>query len=226
MLTKIFDIAYGGAGVGKTEDNRIVFVPYTIKDELVDVSVVKDKKKYLEAKLNSVVEPSAYRINPLCKYYMSCGGCQYMHIDYEQEVISKENQLRNSFKRIGGINQELDINVIPSLKHSFYRNSLTLHRTGKNNAGFYSKNNKDIINIEECAIADEKINEVISNKGIGNAFKLNSKIDKITVKTDGKNRYTPEYAVCVIPADHQGGIGPQSVIPVNNEISVVDALDI
>jgi C1A family cysteine protease len=49
---------------------------------------------------------------------------------------------------------------------------------------------------------------------------------ELIVKTDGKNRYTPEYAVCVIPADHQGGIGPQSVIPVNNEISVVDALDI
>ncbi len=180
---KITDLAFGGNGVGKLPDGRVVFVPYTIPGEEVNISNIIDKSNYSIAQLDSIITSSSYRIKPKCPYYMNCGGCQYMHIEYKKEVEFKEKQLRDILERIGKL-KNINIEKILCDKDLYYRNSITLQKSSKGELGFYSTDNKEIIPIKECIIADKKINEFLQ-KNREDIF--NAKGKKVTIKTDGKN---------------------------------------
>ena len=180
MNIEIFDLAFGGQGVGRLDNGRIVFVPFTIPGETVQISELKTKSNYSVAKLCKVIKPSPHRIEPICEYYTNCGGCQYMHIDYKYEVSYKKKQLLDVLKRIGKIDQEknfFELDVVASPKDLYYRNSITLQKL-QNRLGFFSCDNKEIVDIKQCAIAQQNINDFIQEL-------LGLPLEKIPIKTDG-----------------------------------------
>ena len=69
-----------GSGIVKIE-NQVVFVPDLLKDEVCKIKIVKVKKNYAFGIILDLIRPSNYRIKPLCPY-KTCGGCQYMNVDY------------------------------------------------------------------------------------------------------------------------------------------------
>src|ERR1022692_2498644 len=82
---KIDDIGFGGEGVGRVED-FVVFVPFVISGEEVEVEITEVRKSFGRAKLLRVLSPSAERVAPPCPYFGACGGCQYQHIAYEAQL--------------------------------------------------------------------------------------------------------------------------------------------
>ncbi len=82
---KIENLVQGGRGVGRTE-GKAVFVPYTLPGEMIRCQVTRDKKKYSEAELVEVLEPSPQRQVPVCPVFTECGGCQWQHLSYPQQL--------------------------------------------------------------------------------------------------------------------------------------------
>ena len=99
-MIKIENINSEGNGVGRL-DNIVVFVPYTVIGETVDVSIVKDKKTYKIGKVENIVESSPNRIAPPCPYYEKCGSCNLLHMTYEEQLKAKYEIVESAISRIG-----------------------------------------------------------------------------------------------------------------------------
>src|ERR1035437_4939851 len=89
----IEDVAFGGAGVGHV-GGLVVFVPFAVTEDEVEVEIRSVRKKYAMGRLRRVLKPSRYRTEPVCPYFGRCGGCQFQHIAYEQQLAIKERQVK------------------------------------------------------------------------------------------------------------------------------------
>ena len=151
----ITTVAFGGDGIGRV-DNFVVFVPFVLEGERVEVEIVEVKKRYATADLIRVIKPSPLRVEPQCPYYMKCAGCQYQHVDYAHQLELKHNQIRDIFQRIGKIADPPIDPVIASPQSYGYRNKIVVHGPGK--PGFWTVRGRSIIAIDHCPIARDEIN--------------------------------------------------------------------
>lgn len=191
LTIKIDSLAFGGRGVGRT-GGLVCFVDDALPGEEVLVEVVKTKKRFLEAKLIEVRSSSLHRKKPLCPYYGECGGCQYQTINYQEELKYKSIQVRDSLKRVGGIQLDKEIKeIVPSPKPYYYRNSLDLRVMIKDKKAcfaFIHRNNKDLVFVERCVIAEEKLNSELRHiQGILESMRLEEKEYTLRIKEDSKN---------------------------------------
>ena len=148
-----------GDGVGRF-GNRVVFVPYTMPGDRVRVAVTTDKRTFLQAEISEILSPSDDRIEPRCQYYKTCGGCTWQHIPYQQQLKTKADHVADTLKRIGGIENARYEPIVPSATDYYYRNRIQgVVRQGK----FFQhkKNSQQLVAIDACLIADEKINNAI-----------------------------------------------------------------
>lgn len=152
-------VAFGGDGIGRV-DNFVIFVPFVIEGERVEVEVVDVKRRYATADLVRVITPSPHRVRPRCPYYANCAGCQYQHVDYAHQLEMKRAQIRDVFQRIGKIADPPIEPVVASPRPYHYRNKIVVHGPGK--PGFWTLRGRSIIEINECPIAREEINEKLS----------------------------------------------------------------
>jgi tRNA/tmRNA/rRNA uracil-C5-methylase (TrmA/RlmC/RlmD family) len=161
----IQDLAFGGEGVGRLDD-FVVFVPFVIVGETVEVEITEVKKNFARAKLLRVVTPSPERVAPECKYFTQCGGCQYQHIDYPAQLRFKHKQIADLFERFGKISRGVVAPVIACPSPYGYRNRIMIRSQWNGPAkkleiGFIRADNNFVVDIEECKIAEPVLNEQI-----------------------------------------------------------------
>ena len=194
LTLTIQDIAFGGEGVGRasvsrdesreskakpspdgsaaldprplTLDSFVVFVPFVLVGEVVEVEIAEVKKNFARAKLLRVVQPSPERVEPACRYFGQCGGCQYQHVDYAAQLRLKHKQIADLFQRIGGFEQARVAPVIPCPRPYNYRNRIMIRSQWnkpeqKLNIGFVRWDCGLVEDIEECKIAEPVLNEEI-----------------------------------------------------------------
>jgi len=121
----IEDLAFGGEGVGRV-DSLVVFVPFVMIGETVEVEITELKKNFARAKLVRVVTASPERVEPRCRYFGACGGCQYQHISYEAQLRVKQKQIADLFERVGKIPRTVVAPVIPCPNPYGYRNRIMI----------------------------------------------------------------------------------------------------
>ena len=121
----IHDIAFGGEGVGRIED-FVIFVPFVLVGEVVSVEITEVKKRFARARLRQVLQASPERVQPLCRYFGDCGGCQYQHIAYAAQLGLKHKQICDHFERIGGFNAQIIAPVVPCPRPYGYRNRIMI----------------------------------------------------------------------------------------------------
>jgi len=161
------DIAFGGEGVARVND-FVVFVPFVLVGEVVEAEITEVKKNFARAKPLRIVKPSAKRVEPLCRYFGACGGCQYQHIAYETQLRLKHKQIADLFQRIGGVRADVVAPVIPCPQPYGYRNRIMIRSqwnkpAQKLNIGFIRWDGGLVEDIEECKIAEPAINEQIKH---------------------------------------------------------------
>jgi len=159
----IHDLAFGGEGVARLED-FVVFVPFVIPGEEVEVEVTEVKKKFARAKLVRVLKPSPDRVEPPCRYFGECGGCQYQHITYEAQLGFKRKQIADLLQRVGGFDPAVVAPVVPCPQPYGYRNRIMVRSQWNSSAqrlelGFLGGNDEHVVSIEECLIAEPALNE-------------------------------------------------------------------
>ena len=152
-------MVYGGSGMGRI-NNTIYFCPFVLPGEVVSITSQTKKKHYVEAVPKHIIEASKKRIVPTCHYFTQCGGCDYQHIDYNEQLYIKKDILKETFSRIGKISAD-NIEIFSSKEHYNYRNKIQLKIRNKK-MGFYARQTNKIVPINSCQIAHKKINEVIT----------------------------------------------------------------
>lgn len=120
---RITDIGAEGNALARV-DNLVVFVPMLIPGDVVDLRVVRKRKKYLEGKVIRFHEYSPDRITPRCLHFGICGGCRWQHLPYALQLKYKEKQVRDNLIRIGKIDLPEIFPIIGSADEFFYRNKL------------------------------------------------------------------------------------------------------
>jgi tRNA/tmRNA/rRNA uracil-C5-methylase (TrmA/RlmC/RlmD family) len=165
LTLTVSDIAFGGEGVARHE-TFVVFVPFVAPGEVVEVEVTEVKKRFARARLRRVVTRSLERVEPLCRYYGDCGGCQYQHLNYATQLRLKQKQVAELFQRVGQFDPGLVGPVVPCPQPYGYRNRIMIRSQWDKfkqglNIGFIRADSRLVVDVEECRIAEPALNEQI-----------------------------------------------------------------
>ena len=167
LTVTIHDIAFGGEGVGRVGE-FVVFVPFVLVGEEVEVELTEVKKRFARARLVKVLQPAPERVTPRCRYFGDCGGCQYQHIEYAAQLRLKHKQITDLFQRIGGFVTTVIDPVVPCPQPYGYRNRIMIRSQWNKvkqglEIGFIRTEYRWVVDIEECAIAEPALNEQIKH---------------------------------------------------------------
>ncbi len=105
-------------------ENRVIFVPWAIPGDVVDLSVTLKSRKYLEGKIIRMHKPSPDRVPPVCEHFGVCGGCRWQMLPYPEQVRFKQTQVADQLKRIGHLEMPEISPILASPHSEFYRNKL------------------------------------------------------------------------------------------------------
>lgn len=172
---QIEKLDYYGRGIGRI-NNKITFVENALKDEIVDIKILKESKKYNEAIVKSYNTKSKSRVTPKCKYYNICGGCNISHLKEEEQEGFKDSKINEL------LNRNLNIECLDKIEYSKfynYRNKIVLH-IKEDKLGLYKNKSNELIEIDECLLVDDKINNVI--KILKKIIKKEKNLKKATIK--------------------------------------------
>jgi tRNA/tmRNA/rRNA uracil-C5-methylase (TrmA/RlmC/RlmD family) len=166
LTLTVSDIAFGGEGVAR-QDDFVYFVPWVAVGEVVEAEVTEVKKHFARARLLRVTQPAPERVEPLCRYFGKCGGCQYQHLSYPAQLSIKHKQVRDLFQRIGNLDPAAIAEVIPCPKPYGYRNRIMIRSQWDKfkqglNLGFIRAADRLVEDIERCEIAEPALNDQIS----------------------------------------------------------------
>ncbi|MCB1127977.1 MAG: class I SAM-dependent RNA methyltransferase [Verrucomicrobiae bacterium] len=162
----IDDVGFGGEGVGRIGD-FVVFVPFVITGEEVEIEVTEVRKSFARARLIRVIEPSRYRVRPDCPHFGECGGCQYQHVAYDEQNRMKYKQVADLMHRFGDVPPDRVMPVVPCPRPYGYRNRIMVRsqwngREQRLIVGFIRHDNRWVEEVESCAIAEPELSAAIA----------------------------------------------------------------
>jgi tRNA/tmRNA/rRNA uracil-C5-methylase (TrmA/RlmC/RlmD family) len=163
MELEITDVAYRGSGIARRE-GVVVFVPGTLPEEVAKVRITGSGKRFLTGEVLEILKPSPDRIAPCCRLAdgTHVPGCVYDHAAYSAEVALKDAQLRNFLRKLVTDNEGVFLPPAPSPLPLHYRNKAVFHvqngPDGALRAGYLGDDNRTVIDIPSCPLADEAIN--------------------------------------------------------------------
>ncbi len=119
----ITDVAAEGKSLARVDD-KVIFVPFTVPGDVVDLQITKKKHKYCEARVLRFIEYSNVRAIPKCEHFGICGGCKWQNLPYEEQLKAKQKQVFDQLTRIGKIDLPEFLPILGSVKQFEYRNKL------------------------------------------------------------------------------------------------------
>jgi len=119
----IIDIAEEGKGVGKA-DELVIFVDKAVPGDVADVRIVKKKKNFAEAVIESLNKASELRTDPFCQHFGTCGGCKWQHMGYEAQLKFKHKNVEAALQRLAKIDTTGMEPILGSSENKYYRNKL------------------------------------------------------------------------------------------------------
>ena len=166
----------GGNGYAR-HDGRVFFVPFTCQGDRIKAVLAQEKKNYSFAEITAVTQASQNRIQSPCPYYFSseklqrfhtryryCGGCNFQHIAYPQQLAIKEDILRETLRKIGGM-EHVPLEPIIGMEDPWhYRNKIQLpvgRQGNKTLIGFFRPGSHEIVDIEQCLVQDTAAASII-----------------------------------------------------------------
>lgn len=144
--------ASGGEGVARS-GGLVVFVRGGVRGDELEAEIVSKEKNFARAEIREIVSPSPHRIEPDCPHFPACGGCDFRHISYEEELFLKQTRLKDALFRIGGQNIEPEP-IAPATEENRARNKAVFHVgavEGRRRIGFYGAGSHDIVPVSSCA---------------------------------------------------------------------------
>ena len=173
----ITDVAAEGKSLVRI-DNLVIFVPFTVPGDIVDLQIKRKKHSYAEAEVVRFVKYSDVRTQPMCQHFGICGGCKWQNLPYDKQLEAKQKQVYDQLTRIGKVCLPEFRPILGSAKTSHYRNKLEFGASNKrwltrdevasgtvydnmNAIGFHITGAFDkIYPIEKCWLMDDLHNQI------------------------------------------------------------------
>lgn len=163
LNVKIEKIVPNGYGLAFAE-NLTVFVPLSVTDDKLRVRIYQTKNKTAFAEIIEIIEPSDLRIDAPCEYFGRCGGCDFQQMNYENQLTAKLAILKDCLTRIGKINYEKEIEIIPSPREFNYRARVGWQvDTQRKKIGYFQRNSHKVIDVETCPILTEDLQKTLTD---------------------------------------------------------------
>ena len=174
---EITAIAAEGKSLARIDD-KVVFVPFVVPGDIVDLQVKRKKNSYMEAVALNIHEYSPLRTEPVCSHYGVCGGCKWQCLKYEEQLKAKQQQVIDNLTRIGKIDIPEVSPILGSEKQYAYRNKLEFGFSDKrwlteeevksgvkydnmNALGFHITGAFDkILDVDKCWLMDDICNDI------------------------------------------------------------------
>lgn len=168
VTVTIEDVGMEGEGIGKI-DGFPLFIKDAVVGDTVEAKIIKSKKNYAYARVEKVVTPSPFRVEPPCKCHRQCGGCQIQALSYDRQLAFKQDKVRNNLLRIGGFSEaEVDrvMEPVVGMENPLrYRNKAQYpfgtDKQGNPITGFYAGRTHSIIPNTECYLGREENREIL-----------------------------------------------------------------
>ena len=162
----ITDVGAEGKAVARI-DGMVVFVPFVVPGDVVDIKLIKKKKNYAEGRVVNIRHYSDKRIEPRCPHFGTCGGCRWQNLNYADQLSAKQQQVRDNLERLGGIDCSGMRDICGSENIYHYRNKLEFTFSTRSwqeqppfidqpALGFHIPTLFDkVLNIDHCILQDE-----------------------------------------------------------------------
>jgi 23S rRNA (uracil1939-C5)-methyltransferase len=154
-------MAHGGDGVARFE-GKVVFVPYVIPGEEVLIDLVEDKAAYARGRPLEIIKPSPDRVEPRCRHFGTCGGCQWQHISYDRQLSLRREILQSQLTRIAHLPDVPAKPTVAAREAWNYRNHVQLHLDDEGRLGFMSALAEEVVPISECHIMHPLVWEIFT----------------------------------------------------------------
>lgn len=143
---------YSSEGLGIARiDGQVVFVHGAVRGETCDVLVMKVLKNAAFGKIAALADPSPARRQPDCPYYGRCGGCDFRHMSYEEELWAKRARVQDALTRIGGAEVTVE-EILGAEQPLHYRNKSIYPISPAGEVGFYRARSHQVVHVEHCLI--------------------------------------------------------------------------
>ena len=143
---------YSSEGLGIARiDGQVVFVHGAVRGETCDVLVMKVLKNAAFGKIAALAEPSPARRQPDCPYYGRCGGCDFRHMSYDEELWAKRTRVQDALTRIGGAEVTVE-EILGAEQPLHYRNKSIYPISPAGEVGFYRARSHQVVHVEHCLI--------------------------------------------------------------------------
>jgi len=182
MQTQIVTVtgySSSGEGVARLDDGRVVFISGAARGDILEIMLTKEQARSANADIVQIVSPSQHRIEPECAFYPGCGGCDFQHLTYEEELDLKLQRVNDAFSRIGKSAARVG-EIFCTGQTGGYRNKATFHSDGIS-LGYYRARSHDIIPIDRCLLLKDDLNNMLKSLVPGRGVTIRS----------GRNGLTP-----------------------------------
>ena len=145
-----------GLGVARV-DGRVVFVHGGVRGEVCSLRILKVRKSVAYARVEEVLERSPARVEPDCPHYPVCGGCDFRHISYEEELEAKRQRVEDALRRVGGADVRVE-KILGSEAVNGYRNKCQFPVSADGRLGFYRARSHEVVSALDCRLQTPQAN--------------------------------------------------------------------
>ena len=158
-----------------------MFVPFVLPGERVDATVRDEKPGFARARLNRVLQPAPERVEPGCPHFGQCGGCQYQHASYEQQLQIKAGIVRETLRRLAKLEFDNDIHVHPSQPWNYRnRTRMRVRTTPEFGIGYHRFASHALLPVRQCPISSPLIHRALAvTWNLGEAGKVPAGVTEI-----------------------------------------------
>lgn len=174
MQYKIEKLDNFGRGISHI-NNKIVFISNALEGEVVDATTTYSNKKFEEAKVNEIIEVSKMRIKPICPYFDICGGCNLLHMNYDDQLKFKYNKVKDIIFKY--LKENIKVNDVIYSNQFNYRNKASFEV--KEKLCYKMRKSTNLVDINYCYLLDKNINDIVH---VLNNLNLKN-INNITIRT-------------------------------------------
>lgn len=161
MTYDVEGLTHEAKGVARLQ-GKVTFIEGALPGETVTAQVTKAGRRFDEAVLKDILEPSPNRVEPACSHFHQCGGCSFQHLTNEKQIASKADWLQGQLRHLI-TTQDLELLSDASLGYR-RRARLSIHRkNGKTALGYRGKASNDIVPIERCVVLTERLQDVFAS---------------------------------------------------------------
>jgi 23S rRNA (uracil1939-C5)-methyltransferase len=161
----IESIVPGGDGLGRYEGMPI-FVARTASGDVAEIEIFDARKDFARGRVAKLIQPSTQRVEPPCKLFKVCGGCQWQHVNYEAQLNYKQEIVRQAIRRINNLSPDTVRSTIGAADNFFYRNKVQFpvkHPANSRRllAGYYEQDSHELVNIKHCPVQPQTFDELL-----------------------------------------------------------------